>query len=1011
MSDLGARICGDLRGVEALKSGIGGVRHYLTVPLKLITGPANSGKAALVLEAIRTEAARGNELWLVLPTAADVRHYRGELAEAGVVLGVRVTRFGGLLAELARRAGLAEAPLEERARERLLAALTLESGGARRGFAPELGRLVAELEALHLGPEDLRAALESWAGGARRLPVGLRSLADTYERYHGLLGELGRTDPELRAARALDTLRERPLLWGSTPVLFYGFDDLTPQQEDAIQTLSLIVQAPVTVALSHEPGRVAFGARARAFQTLLPWAQEHRALEPLAEHYAPGSRTALFHLERTLFEPVGDGARGGVDPGDGVRLLEGQSERGELELVAAEVRALLQGGLRPSEIALVHRTPDTVREALAEVFVGQGIPLAHEPGARFAATSLGGGLLALLRCALLDGDERDLLRWLRTPGLVRNAALLDRFERTLRCRGIRGLAAARELWEGEHWPLSALERLRACAVAEPAALCACLERELWGMFDRPRHGGGTPLGTGETREAEALAGVLPALAGLRELIESLAARHPEIAAALGSAAALSAALEDLRVGGDGGAPLDTEAVALLGPLALRARRVRALFLCGLQEGLFPRPPRAPAYLDDEERRSLAERSGLILRHGEDALGGERYLFYACLSRPEEHLFLSWHGADDDGNSTPRSLFVDDVCDLFCERLFEERRRVPAPVATGPAQTAGVGAPASTGPSPGAPLGELRDGELLRELAEDHLWSASSLEAWACCPVRWFVERMLRPEQIEPDSEAQTEGSVIHEVLRAVHERLRAETGSARLGPERLGRACELMREALREECAGVTLAHSPELSAGIRRRLEAELARYLEHAAATVSDLEPRHLELEFGFPGDSGEGLPAFELADGVRVRGRIDRVDVGSRDRALVFDYKRRSRASLPGAKWARSRNLQVAVYMRAVQDLLGYEVLGGLYQPVTGDELRARGAISEDVGLATVRTDRFGAEALEDLVQEAIDLARAAGREASAGRLQARPETCSFGRWGCRFPGICRCEHGAG
>src|SRR5207237_1015730 len=79
-----------------------------------------------------------------------------------------------------------------------------------------------------------------------------------------------------------------------------------------------------------------------------PLAAEHRQLQARAEHYAPGSRAALSHLERSLFEP----AAARVDPGAAVRLLEGGGERAELELVARELEALLKQGTPAEEIAV-----------------------------------------------------------------------------------------------------------------------------------------------------------------------------------------------------------------------------------------------------------------------------------------------------------------------------------------------------------------------------------------------------------------------------------------------------------------------------------------------------------------------------------------------------------------------------------------------------------------------------------------------------------------------------------
>ena len=78
----------------------------------------------------------------------------------------------------------------------------------------------------------------------------------------------------------------------------------------------------------------------------------------------------------------------------------------------------------------------------------------------FGHTALGRGLVALLRCALLDGSADDLLAWLRTPGLLKRPELADRLEARARQEGARSADAARALWEAEHWPLDAIDRVR-----------------------------------------------------------------------------------------------------------------------------------------------------------------------------------------------------------------------------------------------------------------------------------------------------------------------------------------------------------------------------------------------------------------------------------------------------------------------------------------------------------------------------------------------------------------------
>jgi ATP-dependent helicase/DNAse subunit B len=947
------------------------------------------------MERARRHLAHGQEPLLVVPTRADSDHYRRELAGEGAAIGARVERFDGLIGEVVRRGGSSQPVLGPFARERVLAALAgraaiapAESSQAGRGFVRALMDVVAELQVRRVTPERLRAALERWAAAEDgEVPQG--ELGVLFARYRRLLEQIGRVDTEQRAVRALDALRRAPALWGETPVLFYGFDDLTRLQLDAIETLGGVVGASVTVSLAYEPGRTAFAGRAATFQALAPLAGEHRELRPRAEYYAPGTRTALSHLERSLFES--DAAR--VDPAGAVRLLEGGGERAELELVAEEIARLLGDGMAPEEIAIVVRAPAAIADLLEEVLSAAGIPYALQRRRPFAHSAIGRALLGLLCCVPDDGGElADLLAWLRAPGLLERPELADALELRARRAGISRAAAACVLWEERHWPLRSLEELREAQGRGAAALAERAARELEWLFCAPRRRGASVLAADEMDEARALAAGRRALGELREL----ARIAPELAP--GDAAELARCLENVEL--LGGERPARGVVAVLDPLALRARRVRALFICGLQEGVFPAPARPQPFLAEEERRRLAETSGLLLGESQDALAAERYLLYATVSRPEERLYLSWHVADDDGEPRARSLFVDDVCDLFEQSLGERRARRPL----GVVDSIGGNRAEEMGLAP------LRDERLLADLRA-RPWSASSLEAWVACPARWFVERLLRPSDFDPEPEPLTRGALAHDALRDTLEALRRETGSARLSTARLVLARELLQRALRENEVGRPLSVAPERIAAARRRLQADLDRYLEHAALVQSPLEPRFLEVEFGFaPEDRQHGdgeLPAFQLGGGVVLRGRIDRIDVGEGAEAVIYDYK--NRAAPAAAKWVSDGKLQVALYMLAAEELLGVRAIGGFYQPLSGQDLRARGMLDSDGGLeiGCVRSDAREHDQARELLDEALALARAAAGAARRGEFESRPQSCGWGGSGCMYPTICRCE----
>jgi RecB family exonuclease len=191
--------------------------------------------------------------------------------------------------------------------------------------------------------------------------------------------------------------------------------------------------------------------------------------------------------------------------------------------------------------------------------------------------------------------------------------------------------------------------------------------------------------------------------------------------------------------------------------------------------------------------------------------------------------------------------------------------------------------------------------------------------------------------------------------------------------------------------------------------IAADLRRYLRHEAATGCGWDPMRLELRFGFACEE-ESLAPLRLGEGadqIAVRGAIDRVDVDPDGRrAVVRDYKSSGvRTEYQGGRWSSERRLQVALYMLAVRELLGLEPVAGLYQPLRGRDLRARGVFieGEPIGAELFASDARDQEALEDGLKDAAHRAISLAARLRSGDVTPCPETCS--RAGCAFPGICR------
>ena len=735
-----------------------------------------------------------------------------------------------------------------------------------------------------------------------------------------------------------------------------------------------MVGAPVTVSLAYEAGPHGLRRPRRHLSALAPLAAEH-------QRAAARGRLLRAALAPAALAPRALAVRArarALAPGSAVRLLEGGGERAELELVASEVaRAADAGGWPRGDRGRV-RGPAAVRASCSRrSFAAAGVPHTMPAKPPLADSAIGRALIGLLRCvpeareAPGAGPRRARARicW---PGCALRGCCACRSWPTrssANCaRGSVTAARARTLWEQRNWQLETIDELLAAQAQSPVALIDRAARELTRLLGAPMRTP-RPCWPASARTRPAPTRRRP---GRCESSRAGRARGRSGSVARVGVGGRLEAVEFLAGEPAGGDPGGGGAVAVLDPLALRARRVRALFICGLQEGAFPSPRRRRGLLSEEDRHELERLSGLRLGRHEDQLAAERYLLYAAVSRPEELLVLSWHVADDDGMATPAR------CSWRTSATCSRRTCSKGPPAPGP----GAGR-ASRQPAAAAGEESLHDERVLAELARARgLPLAGELPRLPGALVRRALPASRRRD---PDAEPLRRGGLAHSALKDTLEGLRERTGSA---PPDAGQPAAGARAAgtgagqARVRAAAVGLPRAPPghaaAAAGGHRALP-RVRRPLR------SRLEPGPLELAFGLPPGGEESEPehpAFELGDGVVLRGRIDRVDLSPSGDAVVVDYKNRSCPRRhAGSATARCRSRCTC---SAVEALLARSVVGGFYQPLSGPDLRPRGVLEEEagIGLDGVRGDERPREDLRELLGEALSLAREGAARARRG-----------------------------
>lgn len=952
------------------------------MPLHLIKGPLNSGRTGRIRELVAERERAGPVI--VAPTGDARYELEAELCgERGAAIGPYVTDFTDLATAVALAAGATVKPRASVTQRRYLVAEAtartklgiLAASASRPGFTVALERLFGELRS---------AAVEPETGHEDRY---LDELLRVYAAYLEGLERAGLTDQAGLIDAAATALKTDPDSWAARPVFMHGFDDLSPDQLRLVEALAGATE--VTISLTYEDRR-ALRARSRLLGLLEDAGGTVIEEMPPVPKFTPNR--LLFHLERNFGEtepppaPAGEG---------GLHVMYAAGERGEAEMVAAEIKQLIVSGTPASRIAIALRTPNRQGPELARALGAAGIPVALETEIGVTGTATGQAL-ADLAAAALASDAEALVRLCRGVGVDATVTpdLADALEWLVR-RGRQSDtdAALAELKRRHDFALPELAAVRRAAAAGAEALADRLAEFV--TEAAARAGGAT-----EARAAR--------------LIATTAA---DLAAMTGDADELLRILLTLEVRTWAG-PIG-ERVRIASPYTLRTTRVDHLFVCSLQEGEFPRRGGDGPFLSEAQRAAL----GLVERADTEA--EEMYLFQVCLSLPEHGLWLSARTTDAEGGLEQPSPFLDQVITLAGDRVgrarFDLSDLAPPPERATSADELARALLLSRRPAASEFLADsataaeienrieqaiarhrlaarprpLQQAAVLEELGRREEFGATGLEAFLRYPYHWFIGRELVPEPLDRDDQHLTDGSLVHAVLQRLYGDSPddgARPGRADL--DRWQRRCgELLEEAASE--AGLSREFVPDR---IRLRRMAGFLRNFLEAEAENAEVTVRPAMFEASFGGEDGE-RPALSH-DGWALRGTIDRVDLtpdGSY--GLLQDYKY-SAGSVGLAKFESEGSLQIPLYLAALQRLWGIRPLGGIYRPLrAARDASPRGMLSTravDGPLAGMRytdSDVIDEAEMMLLIEEALERAGEAVAGIRAGKIDGEPLEKAF------------------
>ncbi len=369
------------------------------------------------------------------------------------------------------------------------------------------------------------------------------------------------------------------------------YQDTNPVQ---YQLIKLLVGPAKNICVVGDIDQSIYGWRGANFSNILEFEHDYPEAKVivLEENYRSTSiilaaanaaiAKNLARKEKKLFT--------GREGGEKITLVLTPDERAEAELVVAQSQALMGGGVVAEEIAVLYRTNFQSR-VIEEEFLRAGLPY-QVVGTRFFERKEVKDVLAYVRFALNRSDWGSLKRIINLPPRGIGKVTLAKLAAGQKASLAGGIQEKINKLEGE------LDQIKNLADQEPPAIVLkqiIAQMGLEKMFKASKIDGEERwANVGELVSLATKYNNLPPADGMSLLLEE---------------AALASDQDDLLV--------EKKGVKLMTIHAAKGLEFKAVFLVGLEQGLFPHTGLDESHDPEEERR----------------------LFYVALTRAKDRLFL------------------------------------------------------------------------------------------------------------------------------------------------------------------------------------------------------------------------------------------------------------------------------------------------------------------------------------------------------------------------------------
>lgn len=941
------------------------------MPLQFIIGNSGAGKSYTAFQSLISDAMSHPEklYYVIVPEQFTMQTQKTlvQMHPDGGILNIDVLSFERLAYRvLEETGGDIRSVLEETGKNMVLQKLVqkhqkelvyLKNQMKKPGYLDEVKSLISEFMQYRVGDEEIQKMQED-ASDRTLLQMKLQ---DVSVLYHGFRDYL--KDHYITAEEVLEILAKQIVfsekLKGSV-LLLDGFTGFTPIQIQVIrELLASCEKVSVTVTMDvREP----FLYKEKSHQLFYMSHKMIRSLCDLTKDIldpvwiAPGSKSrharaeALAFLEQNIFRYHKKTFSGKQDS---IRIFCAGDPVREMEETARRIlRLVREKGCRYGEIAVITGDLETYGSLARQAFEDAGIPFFVDEKHSILMNPFVEYIRAALEMAAQGFSYESVFRYLRCGMSDVTREETDWLENYAVALGIRGFKRWKEKWVRvyrgmKEESLLEINRIREKFTEETEALAVGFSgkkktvREycqyLYEFIVKSR-----------IQEKLKIQEEIFAQKGSRAMEKEYAQIYGIVMELLDKMAEIlgeeTVSTEEFRQILETG--MSQAKVALIPPgidqvligdmERTRLKDIRALFFVGMNEGNIPKNTESGGLLTELDR-DFFEDQGVELAPGpKELMNMQRFYLYLNLTRPSEHLYLSYSCSNSKGEAVSPAYLIGTIRKLFPELSTERAEEPENLLDLLETPSTGFGFLLS-----GLENEEMQREPLFQELyswylrspeyqdltrklteaafvrkPEDRIsesvakalygeiseYSATRLERFAACAFAHFLQYgLVVTERAEYEFRAMDMGNVLHQALEKFAAELRRKgLDWAELEEEQRDRIAEYCMEQVAADYGNTILKSSARNQYMIQRTL-----RILKRTVWALQE------QLR------CGKFVPeGFEVSIG---GGRIDRLDVLKEDRKVyvkVIDYKSGNTSfDLVGVYYGLQ--LQLVVYMDAAME----------------------------------------------------------------------------------------------